>query len=200
MCFRNRPTSSKEACSIKTQLPTQEVGETLGLTYCPPSPGSMCPASNLLQCPVPECAQKVDTCNSRSSLQTVLGSGPVQTPRSEGHQKSPVTVSTAPWPTCRMVWRGWCCMQSSCRLRSNTGIIQPCTILIDMGDDVWWFKTFYSPVSKPSYSLSPAGLVRYCKVALILSERSIFPCNQGKINSLNWTLCFAFVSVTERCC
>lgn len=159
----------------------------------------MCPANNPLQCPVSDHAQKVDTYNSRGSLQTVLGSGPVQTPRSECHQKSPVTFSTAPWPTHGMVWWGRCCMQSSCRLGSDTAIIQPCTILTDMGDDIWWLKTFYSPVSKPHYSPSPAGLVKFCKVALMLSERNIFLCNQGKMNSLNWTLC-AFVSLTKRCC
>lgn len=72
--------------------------------------------------------------------------GLVQNPRSEWHQKSPVTFSIAPWPTHGMVWWGQCCMWSSCRLRSDTGIIQPCTISINMDNDVWWIKALYSLV------------------------------------------------------
>lgn len=75
MCFRReiRPTSSEEACSIRTQLPTQGVGQNLGLTCCSPSSGWICPENNLLQCTVSLSAPKVDTCNSRGSLQTALG-------------------------------------------------------------------------------------------------------------------------------
>lgn len=78
-CFRReiRPTPWEEACLIKTQLlPTQEEGETLGLTNCSALPGWMCPANNLLQCTVSGSAPKVDTCNCRGFLRTALDSGP----------------------------------------------------------------------------------------------------------------------------
>ena len=160
----------------------------------------MCPANNPLQCPASGCAPKVDTYSSRVSLQTVLGSGPVWNSSSESHQKSSVTFFAGPWPTRGMMWWGWCCVSSSCRLRSDTEIIQPGTILADMGDDVRQLKAFYSPVSKPHYSPNPSGLLNFCKVALILSERNSFLFKHGKTNSLNWTLCFAFVSLTKRFC
>lgn len=80
MCFGReiRLTACEEACLIKTQLPTQEVGETLGLTCCSALPGCVCPANNLLQCTASGRAQQVDTCNCRGFLRTAPDSGPAQ--------------------------------------------------------------------------------------------------------------------------